>query len=158
MNDRSLDKRKLSGDRVLAECEIVLKNDNPFSSYSPVKKGYIVLNVRGGSLYLPEHFTEENIEKLFPDGKTAEFTKLSLYANNKPEIIIEDLKVIFVRLIQNQNREGVVFSFTEISEGQLDILESLSSKLPAIGPSEEESVPFEEIISLDRNSDLNFQK
>lgn len=153
-----MDKRKLSGDRVLAECEIVVKNANPFSSYNPVKKGYVVLNVRGGSLYLPEHFTEENIEKLFPDGKTTEFTKLTLYANKKPPIIIENIKVLFVRLIKNQNREGVVFSFTEISEEQLDILESLSSKLPAIGPDEEDSVPFEEILTLNRNHDFKFQE
>lgn len=150
MNDK-LDKRKLSGDRVLAECEVMIKNANPFSSYNPVKKGYVVLNVRGGSLYLPEHFTEENIEKLFPDGKTTEFTKFSLFTKIIPEIIIENIHVLFHRIIQNQNREGIVFSFTDVTEEQLDTLESLMTILPVIGPDEESSVPFEEILTLNRS-------
>lgn len=154
MNDKNLNKRKLSGERVLAECEVVVKNVDPFSSYNYVKKGHMVLNARGGSLYLLERFTEQNIQKLFPDGKTTEFTKLTLFANNEPEIIIEKLKASFIRIIKDKNREGIVFSFIEITEKQLDILESLGSKLPIIGADEEASVPFNETITLSRDSDF----
>lgn len=158
MNDNSVDKRKLSGNRVLAKCEVILKNVDPFSQYNPVKKGYVVLNVRGGCLYFTERFTEKNIKKIFPDGKTTEFTKLTLFAENKPDIIIENIKALFVRIVNDQDREGIVFTFTEITEKQLDILESLGPLFLAIGPDEEASVPFNDTITLRKDSDFNLQK
>lgn len=150
MNNSGADKRKFSGDRILAECVVVLPITDPFSRYNNVKKGHLVLNIRGGCLYLPEHFTEENIVKIFPNGRETVFEKLTLLPKDKPEIIINNIKVTFLRLRKEQSREGIVFRFTDISEEHLDVLDSLRYKLPAIGPSEESSVPFKEIIELDR--------
>ncbi len=145
-----VDKRKFSGNRVLAECEIVLKPDDPFAHFGNEKNGYIVLNVRGGCLYFPERFTENNITEIFPDGKTAVFGKMTLSAGNKPKIIVDNIKVAFLRIRKEKNREGIVFRFIDISEEHLDILDDLQHKLPGIGTNEESSVPFEEIILLDR--------
>lgn len=148
MNKDNVDRRKLSGSRVVAKCEVVLPVSNPFSYYiDNVKKGYIVLNIRGGSLYLAESFTKE---KLFPDGETTEFKKLTLQPRDKPEIVIENIKITFIRLRKGKNRDGIVFRFTDISEEHLDSLETLRFKLPTIESDEESSVPFEEVIDLDR--------
>ena len=114
----------------------------------------MVLNIRGGALYLEESVTEEHIERIFPDGKTAVFEKLTLLPNDKPEIVIKNIKVTFIRLRKEANREGIVFRFTDISEGHLDILETLRFKLPLISSSEESSVPFNEVITLDRSDNF----
>ncbi len=150
MNKSGVDKRKFSGHRVLAECEVVLPITDPFARYDNVKKGYLVLNIRGGCLYLPEHFTEQNIDKIFPDGRTTVFKKLTLLPKDAPEIVIHNIKVTLVRLRKELNREGIVFRFTDITEQHLDVLDSLRYKLPIIGSNEEASVPFNEIIELDR--------
>ncbi|MEH6616424.1 MAG: hypothetical protein V7699_01150 [Porticoccus sp.] len=154
-SDNAEDKRKFSGNRVLAECEVVLPRTDPFSHYDNVKKGYMVLNIRGGCLYLSEHFTEDNIVKIFPNGESTVFEKITLTAGNKPKIIIENIKASLIRLRQEENREGIVFRFVDISEEHLDILDNLQYKLPAIGSNEETSVPFDEVIVLDR--DHNFE-
>ena len=152
MNKNSKDRRKLSGSRVLAKCEVVLPVSNPFAHfYNNVKTGYMVLNIRGGCLYLEESITKEHIEKIFPDEHTTVFDKLTLFLNDKPEIVIKKIKVTFVRLKQEENREGVVFRFTDISEEHLDTLNTLRFKLPIISSDEESSVPFHEIITLDRS-------
>ena len=65
-------------------------------------------------------------------------------------------RLFFLRLIKKASHKGIVFRFVDITDKQLDILDYLSFNLPTIGPSEEASVPFEEIISRDRphNSEL----
>lgn len=154
MNGNVGDKREFSGNRVLAECEMVVKKMNPFSVYDNVKTGHIVLNIRGGCLYLSEHFSEQNIEKIFSDGETAIIEKLTLSVNDEPRMTIENIKISFIRLRKEKSREGIVFRFNDLSEQHLDMLENLKDTLPAIGSDEEASVPFEEIISLDRGHDF----
>jgi len=57
MDKDNVDRRKLSGDRVLAECEIVLPVSKTFSYISHnVKTGYVVLNIRARRAY--DHITE----------------------------------------------------------------------------------------------------
>ena len=154
MTEIGADKRKFSGNRVIAECTVVLPVVNPFAHQSNVKQGHLVLNIRGGCLYLPERFDDEGIDRIFPDGRATVFKTLTLLPKDKPEIVITDIKVSFVRLRKDQNREGIVFRFVDISEEHLDILDSLRYKLPAIGSNEESSVPFSEIIALDRSQNF----
>ncbi|OMH39388.1 hypothetical protein [Motiliproteus sp. MSK22-1] len=157
MAEIGADKRKFSGNRVIAECIVVLPLTNPFAHQSNIKKGYLVLNIRGGSLYLPERFQDNRIERIFPDGKTTVFKKLTLLPQDKPEIVITDIKVSFVRLRKEKSREGIVFRFVDISEEHLDILDSLKHKLPAISANEESSVPFSEVIALDRSQNFEMK-
>jgi len=155
MDKDNADRRKLSGDRVLAECEIVLPVSKTFSYISHnVKTGYVVLNIRGGCFYLQEHFTDKNVEKFFPDGHMTILQKLTLFPRNKPNIILNKIKVTFLRLRKEENREGIVFQFTDITEEHLDILETLRFKLPLIGSNEQTSVPFNEIIDRDDSLEL----
>tara|TARA_R110001583_G_scaffold195021_3_gene368539 strand:- start:142 stop:603 length:462 start_codon:yes stop_codon:yes gene_type:complete len=151
-----MDKRKISGNRVLAECEIVLPVRNPYSNYGHVKKGYLVLNIRGGCLYLPEQITEQDIGKIFPDGRTTVFKKLTLLSRDAPEIVIHDIKVTYSRLRKDLSRVGIIFRFTDITEEHLDELSSLQHKLPIIGSDEEAAVPLNKIFELE-DSSLGFE-
>jgi len=80
--------------------------------------------------------------------------KLTLFPRNKPNIILNKIKVTFLRLRKEENREGIVFQFTDITEEHLDILETLRFKLPLIGSNEQTSVPFNEIIDRDDSLEL----
>lgn len=151
MTDQFSDKRKFSGNRVIGRCEVIIKKDDPFATWNNVKTGHMVLNIRGGCLYLGEYFDEQNIVKFFPDNGSGKFIKLTLSADNRPDVVLENIKVAFLRLRKEANREGIVFRFVDITDTQLDILDNLRFNLPTIGPSEEASVPFDEIISLDRS-------
>jgi len=144
-------KRKISGDRVIAECEVLLPNSDPFSHYNNLKTGHIVLNIRGGCLYLAEHFNNRNIVKVFPNGQTSVFTKLIVSVVDQPNIIINNLKVMFIRLRKEACREGIVFRFVDITEEQLNLLSEAQHQLPAIGANEEASVPFDELLTLNRS-------
>jgi hypothetical protein len=155
VRDNIDDKRKFSGNRVLAECELVLKRINPFSHFNNVKSGLVVLNIRGGCLYLPERYAEQSIERIFPDRKIAMIEKLTLSDNDCPRIIFKNIKISFQRLRKEKNREGIVFRFSDVSDDQLEKLEKLKDNFPAISANEESSVPFEEIITL--NKDHGFE-
>jgi hypothetical protein len=155
MNKGNEERRKLSGNRVLAECQIVLPVSKTFDYISDnVKIGYVVLNSRGGCFYLQEHFTEKSLVKFFPDRHMTILKKLTLFPKDKPKIIFNNIKVAFLRLKKEENREGIVFQFADITEEHLDILETLRFKLPLIGSNEQTSVPLNEIISQDRSDSL----
>lgn len=152
MTDRFSDKRKISGKRVLARCEVVVKSEDPFATWGNVKTGHVVLNIRGGCLYLGEYFDDHAVEKLFPNNGFGSFIKMTLSADkDAPDIVLENVRVCFQRLKKEAHRDGVVFNFVDITEEQLDILFGLKSTLPEIGPDEETSVPFEELFSMDRS-------
>ncbi len=146
------DKRLFGGDRVIAKCKIMLPITDPFAHYNNIKTGYVVLNMRGGCLYIGESIDECNISKIFPDGENAVFQKMGLSAKNQSDILICNLKVAFIRLRKEINREGIVFKYTDLTEMQMDLLYTAQYTLPAIGASEESSVPFDDIISLDRRN------
>ena len=144
MTKRYFDKRKISGKRVIARCEVVVKTDDPFATWGNVKTGHVVLNIRGGCLYLGEYFDEQNIQKMFPNNGLGTFIRLTLSADDEtPDIVLENVRVGFQRMKKEANRDGVLFSFVDITEEQLDILFGLNSTLPEIGPDEEASVPIE---------------
>lgn len=146
------DKRKLSGDRVLAKCELTLNIVDPYSTYSRVKTGHFVMNVRGGCLYLTEKIQKRNLQHIFPDGHTAKFRQLALMRDDLPDIVLRDLNVEFLRLREQADRTGIVFRFVDTTESQMDLLYKAQTELPAISSDEEASVPFEEVITLNRKT------
>ena len=146
------DKRKISGNRVIAKCELNLYVIDPYSSLNKTKMGYFVLNARGGCLYLSEHIHKRNLHNIFPDGEVTKIKRLVLSRELKPDIIIDDLNIMFLRLIKQTNREGIVFRFVDITEAQMDLIYTAQSELPTINSNEETSVHFDEVISLDRHN------
>jgi hypothetical protein len=149
METKLSNKRKFSGDRVIARCEIIVKTDDPFSTWNDVKTGHVVLNIRGGCLYVGEYFDEENIVKLFPKDGIGTLKKLTLRADQGPDVVLENIEIAFVRLVKEAHREGVAFRFANVKEEHLNVLSSLTSHLPAIGDIEEDAVPFEVTLSLE---------
>lgn len=146
----SSDKRKFSGQRVLARCKITLPIFDPFSNASNLKAGYLVFNMRGGCLYLGEHIHSKNIKKIFPDDYTVALKELHLSSNHTADIAVQNLTIKFLRLKELDDREGIVFRFVDLTEQQVDILYKAQELLPAITGREESCVPFEEVMTLDR--------
>ncbi len=138
-------KRKLSGKRVIARCQATFKRDDPFSTWNNVKTGHVVLNTRGGCFYLAQQIDGLTLANLFPDGMGA-LIKLTLSSDHTPEVVLENVTVEFKRVRASGQRQGIVFSFADITEEQLDILFGLHATLPEIGPSEEDSVMFDELM------------
>jgi len=155
------DKRKFSGQRVLAECEVLLCVIDPFSNMSNLKLGHLVMNMRGGCFYFSEHFHDRNLQNIFPNGDAATLKTLVLSSTDSPDIIINDLKIKFLRLSHQANREGIIFRFVDLNEEQMDLLFKAQKKLPVISASEEASVPFKEVMTLNRHhfhsSDLELE-
>ncbi len=141
-----IDRRKFGGDRVIARCEVVLKSPDIFSCYENNRAGYMALNIRGGIFYLNQIITENNFEKMFPDGKTAVFKELRLFSESGKNILIRNIKVMFLKKKEGGNRQGIVFRFVDISEEHLDILINLSEVLPSVGYQEEQSIPSQDFL------------
>ncbi|MEM9388115.1 MAG: hypothetical protein AAGA68_23885 [Pseudomonadota bacterium] len=138
---------------MIAKCEVIADTANPYA-WHPVKCGYIVLNVRGGCLYLGECLDEKDLANLFPDDGRGTFIRLTLSSASGPDVELEYVKVAFQRIRKYADREGIVFTFLDVSERQLDVLLSAIATLPAIGHREEASVPFDKVISLNKTDRL----
>lgn len=151
--NRVSDKRQLSGQRVIAPCEVIADTANPYA-WNPVRYGYMVLNVRGGCLYLGEVFDDKDIETMFPRDGRGIFTSITLCAENAPEVLLENMHVAFKRINKHADRDGIVFTFLDVSEAQLDTLLRAIDTLPRIGRKEEASVPLEKVISLNKSDRL----
>ncbi|WP_275096896.1 hypothetical protein [Sedimenticola hydrogenitrophicus] len=147
----SSDKRKFSGQRVLARCEITLPIFDPFSNASNLMAGYLVFNMRGGCLYLGEHTHSKKFKKIFPEDYTVTLKELILSSNHTADIAVQNLTLKFLRLKGLDDREGIVFRFVDLIERQVDILFKAQERMPAITSREESSVPFEEVMTLDRD-------
>ena len=141
-----IDRRKFGGDRVIARCEVVLKSPDIFSCYENNRAGYMALNIRGGIFYLNQIITENNFEKMFPDGKTVVFKELRFFSESGKNILIKNIKVMFLKKKEGGNRQGIVFRFVDISEEHLDILINLSGVLPSVGYQEEQSIPSQDFL------------
>ncbi len=131
MNKKPVNRRSVGGQRVSANCKVLLTSVDPFDHYNrSVKSGSIVFNMRGGCLYFSEHIFEQNINRIFPNGSTAIFKRLALTCSDNSEFTIENIKVKYIRYKNEGSRAGVVFRWLEFSEEQLDSLEMLQNILP----------------------------
>ncbi len=151
---RISDKRQLSGQRVIARCEVIADAANPYA-WNPAKTGYIVLNVRGGCLYLGEYYDEKDVSNMFPYDGRGTFISLTVSPDHGPDVELQNVSVAFKRIKKQADREGLVFSFLDISEEQLDVLLDLIATLPVISPKEEASVPFDKVVSLNKSDRLS---
>lgn len=136
---------------MIGRCEITLKNLDPFAFYEDTRSGYIVLNIRGGCLYLNEGVTEKVLEKIFPDGKNTVFKEIRLFADLLGEdtnevIVIKNIKAAFLRIRRGKKRAGIVVRFVDISGEHLDKLSSVINHLPLIEGDEEAALPSENAI------------
>lgn len=106
----------------------------------------MVLNIRGGCLYLNEGVSEKVLEKIFPDGKNTVFKEIRLFSGLNDVVVIKNIKAAFFRIRRGKKRAGIVVRFIDISEEHLDELTSLISRLPLIEGDEEAALPSENAI------------
>jgi hypothetical protein len=133
--------RLISGARVLCKCSLELPKLDPFSKFRDYRKGLMVMNVRGGCLYLADQLTDMNARKVFPPGNTSTIKKFTLYPPNDPEILIGDIKVRYLRLINGASASGLILQFVNSTEIQLGLLNSLLTLCPPVECAEDSAIP-----------------
>ena len=130
-------RRLVSGDRVLCKCSMLLPSLNPFAGIKISRSGYMVLNVRGGSLYLAQQLNEQSVASIFPPDKTSLIKQLTLYPDNGSAILLGDMNVRYLKMTDGLKYVGLVLRFVNISEEQLDILIGLPDYFPLVSGDEE---------------------
>jgi len=138
-------RRLISGQRVVCSCTLELPKTDPFSNYKAVRTGVLVLNVRGGSLYLADQFTETSILKVFPPDQSSIIKNIKLFSENVSPVELGNVSVRYLKMNKRTKMVGVILKFVNLSEKQIDILNSLGEKFPIAGSDEEASVPIEAV-------------
>ena len=141
----SRNRRLVSGQRVVCACSLELPKSDPFLVYKASRKGVFVLNVRGGSLYLADQFTERSIAKVFPSDQSSVIKNIKLYPKDAPIVELGDISVRYLKLTQDSKMVGVVVRFTNLTDGQIDILNDLPKHFPIAGSDEVASVPIDDV-------------
>lgn len=135
MTDNVDDRRKISGDRLYARCEVQVPNVDIFSSQTRwTKFGHLVFNMRGACLYVDEAVTDELIDSVFTRKRACTFKTLTLIPENEQPVILKDMKVRFLRARREMTREGLVFRFVNFSDENFEKLEALKAVLPEFDP------------------------
>jgi len=109
----------------------------------------MVLNVRGGNLYLPEQFSLEKAKSIFPEGEKNQIRFFTLYGENDVKIVIGDVQVRFLKLTEGDKISGLVLRFIHLSDHQLDLLNSLGEFFPFVEGDEEAAIPMDELKDLE---------
>lgn len=141
----SQNRRLVSGQRVVCSCTLELPKTNPFSAYKAVREGVIVLNVRGGSLYLADQFTDTSIVKVFPPDHSSTIKNIKLYAATGPVVDLGNVEVRYLKLNRRTRMTGIVVKFVNLSDAQMDKLNALGELFPEAGADEEASIPLESV-------------
>ena len=135
------DRRLVSGARVLCRCRIELPRLDPFSVHRTGGEGYAVLNVRGGCFYLDQPFTEDGARRAFPPDRPLALRALTLCPPEGEPVELGALRVRYLKFVASDRLRGVVLRFVGLSETQLDALNGLSERCPAVTGPEERAVP-----------------
>ena len=133
---KKLDKRAISGDRVVCACSMQLPKIDPFNQLKIHRKGYLIFNTRGGAFYISQQFTEETVTQLFLPGETGLIKNFKLHPRGGSEISLGQVHARFLYFTDTQPLPGMVLRFANLSEQQLELLNKLTNELPKIGPSE----------------------
>jgi len=138
-------RRLISGQRAVCNCALELPKTDPFSSYKSVRNGVLVMNVRGGCLYLADQFTESSIVKVFPPDQSSIIKNIKLYPSEGSLIDLGHISVRYLNLSKRSKLVGVVLKFVNLSEEQMDTLNDLGEYFPIAGANEEASVPINNV-------------
>ena len=141
-------RRLVSGERVVVRCSLELPKRDPFSSYRARCEGFIVLNVRGGSLYMAHPLNDDAIREVFPDGKASRIRRLTLFPEGEAPIVVGDLQARHLKTRKGERLTGLVLRFVGLDERQIDVLNGLSTRLPSVDGDEESAVPFDALHRL----------
>ena len=133
---KKLDKRAISGNRVVCACSMQLPKVDPFNQLKIHRKGYLIFNTRGGAFYISQQFTDHTVTQLFNSGETGLIKNFKLHPRDSAEILLGDVHARFLYFTDTRPLPGMVLRFSNLSERQLEMLNSLTHQLPKIGESE----------------------
>lgn len=141
-------KRFVSGERVVCECALTLPSNNPFYHINNHRTGFVVINVRGCNLYLPDQYNLANIGEVFPDRKPAMIKNFRLFAEDRSQTTLGDVQARFLHFREGTLLSGMVLRFSNLSEEQLDTLNQLNRLFPLVDRNEESSIPMDALNSM----------
>ena len=136
LEPQTLDKRAVSGNRVICACSMQLPKVDAFNQLKIHRKGYLVFNARGGAFYISPQFNESDISQLFEPGKPGTIKNFKLHPHGKPEVLIGQISARFLFFTQSQPMPGMVMRFGNLNERQLSTLNSVMKDLPKVGQNE----------------------
>ena len=139
----SINRRLISGERVLCRCALELPKHDPFSSYREHREGYIVMNVRGGSLYLTRPLGDGDIERTFPRGKASTIKRFTLHPETGEPIVVGDVQARFLKTRHGLRLSGLVLRFVGLDERQMNLLNALPEHFPVVEGDEEAAIPID---------------
>lgn len=141
------DRRMVSGMRVLCRCALELPKLDPFSAYKASRQGYMVLNVRGGSLYLAQPFSESAAKRVFPPGQVLPVKNFTLYPPGGPPIVIGELGARYLKVVEEPPC-ALVLRFVGLDEKQLELMNGLEAVCPPVLGNERVAIPMDELQRL----------
>lgn len=140
----SKDYRKLSGDRVVAECEIYRDTDRAAEIEKSHLTKHLVFNLRGGCVYIRQFINQQYLNTLFPSGDRGVFPTITLFPEASDPIRLQNLNVGYLGLKQGKDALGIVFRFIDLTPKHLDQLTEAQSLFPAL-TKREKSIRFAEL-------------
>jgi len=138
-------RRQISGHRVIVNCSLELPKIDPFSPMKADRDGFIILNVRGCSLYLGQQFSDISIKTVFPDNKPRLIKRLTLNPTDGNPITIGNIHARFLHFNDVKPLPGMVLRFVDVSEDQMQLLNDIQDILPRFIGAEEDVVPWQEL-------------
>jgi len=129
----------------MSNCSLELPKIDPFSAIKADRDGFIILNVRGCSLYLGQQFTVASIKTIFPDDKPRLLKRLTLMPADGNPIVIGNIHARFLQFNDVKPLPGMVLRFVDVTEDQMQLLNDIQDILPSFKDAEEDAVPWEEL-------------
>jgi len=125
-----MDQRKIGGTRVAAAFRMDVANQDPFKPFADKFYGTLVVNARGGYLHLTNHNAKQAESRIFADGPVATLSKLEIDVPEEPCCLLKNIKIKVIGTKGTKEQNGIVFKFVQLTDIQLDQLNSLKDKLP----------------------------
>jgi len=138
-------RRLISGSRVYANCHLELPKVDPFKNVKTARDGFIILNVRGCSLYLPQQFTTISIKTLFTENEPQLIKGLTLLPEDGNPIVVGNIYARFLQFNDVKPSPGMILRFVNVSENQMELLNEIQDILPTFSGAEENVVPWDSI-------------
>lgn len=134
--DTSKNRRLVSGKRVLCRCALSFPKTDIFNQMPIRRNGLIVLNTRGGALYMNSQFNEQSIGKIFKPGQSGNLSSFILVAKDNTQHELGTISARFLRFTNGNSARGMVLRFVNLTEEQIDLLNMMVGSQPDVPENE----------------------
>ncbi len=136
------DKRFISGNRVVCACSLQFPKVDCFSPIQTFHEGYLIFNLRGGSFYTRDQFSEHTVNQVFKPGELGLVKRFTLYPEDESSISIGDIHARFLHFVGPATRRGMVLRFAKLSDAQIETFNKLTQELEPCGENEQDSIDW----------------